>query len=131
ADVVVILGASGRGDHDFAARAMAAIGAEVVFRGVPTSPGRSVTVARCVQTLIVGLPGSPWAAFIGFEVFVWPALRAMLGQRPAPPLRPLATVATAVAGPSGRALLCPSPLAAAYHRMVGPADREYAGVSSC
>ena len=45
-DVVVILGASGRGDHDFAARAMAAIGADMLFRGVATSPGRSVTVAR-------------------------------------------------------------------------------------
>ena len=93
-DVVVILGASGRGDHDFAARAMAAIGAEIVFRGVATSPGRSVTVARCAQTLIVGLPGSPWAAFVGFEVFVWPALRAMLGQRPALPVRQLATLTT-------------------------------------
>jgi len=91
-DVVVILGASGRGDHDFAARAMAAIGAEMVFRGVATSPGRSVTVARCAQTLIVGLPGSPWAAFVGFEVFVWPLLRAMLSQRPALPVRQIATL---------------------------------------
>ncbi len=93
-DVVVILGASGRGDHDFAARAMAAIGAEMLFRGVATSPGRSVTVARCTQTLIVGLPGSPWAAFVGFEVFVRPVLRAMLGQRPALPMRQIATLAT-------------------------------------
>jgi molybdopterin molybdotransferase/putative molybdopterin biosynthesis protein len=93
-DVVVILGASGRGDHDFAARAMAAIGAEMVFRGVATSPGRSVTVARWAQTLIVGLPGSPWAAFVGFEVFVWPILRAMLSQRPVLPRRQIATLAT-------------------------------------
>jgi molybdenum cofactor synthesis domain-containing protein len=94
ADVVVILGASGRGDHDFAARAMTAIGAEMVFRGVATSPGRSVTVACCGQTLIVGLPGSPWAAFVGFEVFVWPVLRAMLGQRPVLPMHQRATLAT-------------------------------------
>jgi molybdopterin molybdotransferase len=93
-DMVVILGASGRGDHDFAAHAMAAIGAEMVFRGVATSPGRSVTVARCGQTLIVGLPGSPWATFVGFEVFVWPVLRAMLGQHPVLPLRQMATLAT-------------------------------------
>jgi molybdenum cofactor synthesis domain-containing protein len=93
-DVVVILGASGRGDHDFAARAMEAIGAEMLFRGVATSPGRSITVARCGQTLIVGLPGSPWAAFVGFEVFVWPVLRAMLGQRPALPMRQSAILAT-------------------------------------
>lgn len=95
-DVVVILGASGRGDHDFATRAMAAIGAETLFRGVATSPGRSVTVARCKETLIVGLPGSPWAAFVGFEVFVWPALRALLSQRPIVPVLQPATLATPV-----------------------------------
>jgi molybdopterin molybdotransferase len=82
ADLIVILGASGRGDHDFAARAMTAMGAEVLFRGVATSPGRSITVARCQSALIFGLPGSPRAAFIGFETFVWPALRRLLGQRP-------------------------------------------------
>src|SRR6266446_5974640 len=68
--------------------------AEELFSGVATSPGRSVTVARCGQTLIVGLPGSPWAAFVGFEVFVWPALRAMLHQRPARPVLQTATLAT-------------------------------------
>jgi molybdopterin molybdotransferase len=87
ADVMVILGASGRGDRDFATRAMQAVGADILFRGVATSPGRTVTVARQQQTVIVGLPGSPWAAFVGFEVFVWPLLRALLGQRPIlPPL---------------------------------------------
>lgn len=95
-DVVVILGASGRGDHDFAARAMAAIGAETLFRGVATSPGRSVTVAWCGETLIVGLPGSPWAALVGFEVFVWPVVRALLRQRPAQPVLQPATLATPV-----------------------------------
>ena len=95
-DVVVILGASGRGDHDFAARAMAAIGGDILFRGVATSPGRSVTVAHCGQTLIVGLPGSPWAAFVGFEVFVRPVLHAMLGQRPVLPVLQSATLATPV-----------------------------------
>jgi molybdopterin molybdotransferase len=109
-DVVVILGASGQGDHDFAARAMAAIGAEIVFRGVATSPGRSVTVARCAQTLIVGLPGSPWAAFVGFEVFVWPVLRAMLGQRPALPVRQLATLATPLQARPGVTFFAPARL---------------------
>src|SRR5262249_6051379 len=85
-----------RGDHDFATPAMAASGAEVLFRGVATSPGRSVTVARCGETLIFGLPGSPWAAFVGFEVFVWPVLRAMLGQRPVLPVLQTAALATPV-----------------------------------
>jgi putative molybdopterin biosynthesis protein len=109
-DVVVILGASGRGDHDFAVRAMAAIGAEMVFQGVATSPGRSVAVARCGQTLIIGLPGSPWAAFVGFEVFVWPALRALLGQRPALPARQSATLTTLLQGRPGMTSFVPARL---------------------
>ena len=109
-DVVVILGASGRGDHDFAARAMAAIGADMLFRGVATSPGRSVTVARCGQTLLIGLPGSPWAAFVGFEVFVWPALRALLGQRPALPERQSATLTTLLQGRPGLTSFVPARL---------------------
>jgi molybdenum cofactor synthesis domain-containing protein len=96
AEVVVILGASGRGDHDFATRAMSEIGAELLFRGVATSPGRSIAVARQRRTLLFGLPGSPWAAFVGFEVFVWPALRALLGQRPVIPPTREAVLTTAV-----------------------------------
>jgi molybdopterin molybdotransferase len=96
ADLIVILGASGRGDHDFAAQAMAAVGADVLFRGVATSPGRSITVARWQSSLIFGLPGSPWAAFIGFETFVWPALRMLLGQRPFLPPTQEALLTTAL-----------------------------------
>lgn len=79
-DAVVILGASGQGDHDFAGQAMASAGAELLFRGVAIAPGRSTAVAQRQQTLIFGLPGSPWATFITFEMFVRPALDAMLGQ---------------------------------------------------
>lgn len=94
-ELVVILGASGHGQHDFAARAMAAVGTDVLFRGVAANPGRGVTVARHRQTLVVGLPGSPWGSFVGFETFVRPAIRTLLGQRPIP--RELtATVGTAV-----------------------------------
>jgi molybdenum cofactor synthesis domain-containing protein len=81
-DVVVILGASGRGVHDFAARALATLGAEILCRGVAMSPGRGITVAHYQHTLIFGLPGSPWAAFVGFEAFITPVVRALLGQRP-------------------------------------------------
>ena len=84
-DLVVILGASGRGRHDFAAPAVDAVGADLLFRGVAANPGRGVTVARHGQTLIVGLPGSPWGSFVGFEAFVRPAIRKLLGQRPFPP----------------------------------------------
>lgn len=96
ADIVIILGASGRGDHDFAGRAMAAVGARTVFRGVATSPGRSLAVTQCDTTRFFGLPGSPWAAFVGFEAFVWPMIRALCGQASPLPLSHSATLDTAV-----------------------------------
>ena len=94
-DLVIILGASGRGQHDFAARAMDAVGADLLFRGVAANPGRGVSVARHRETLIVGLPGSPWGSFVGFEAFVRPAIRRLLGQPPFP-RRLTAAVKTAV-----------------------------------
>ena len=99
-DLVVILGASGRGQHDFASRAMGAAGADILFRGVAANPGRGVTVARHGQSLVMGLPGSPWGSFVGFEAFVRPAIRKLLGQRPLP--RSLtATVRTEVSARPG------------------------------
>jgi molybdopterin molybdotransferase len=95
-DVVVILGASGRGEHDFASRAMAAVGAQSLFRGVAMAPGRSTAVAQCQQTLLFGLPGSPWATLVTFEALVAPALRAMLGQRPVAPIWAVLTTALQV-----------------------------------
>ncbi len=80
-DIVIILGASGRGQHDFAGHAMANVGAAPLFQGVAMAPGRSVAVAQHHDTLVFGLPGSPWATFVTFEALVRPALEAMQGQR--------------------------------------------------
>jgi molybdopterin molybdotransferase len=91
-NVVVILGASGQGVHDYAGRAMADVGANLLFRGVAIAPGHSTAVAQHQQTLIFGLPGSPWATFVTFEMLVRPALEAMLGQ---PATRPLSAILTA------------------------------------
>ncbi len=90
-DVIVILGASGQGDHDFAGRAMSDVGARLRFRGVAIAPGRSTAVTQHQQTLIFGLPGSPWATFITFEILVKPALDAMLGRKVDRPIQAVLT----------------------------------------
>ena len=92
AEVLIILGASGQGVHDYAGRAMADIGAELLFRGVAIAPGRSIAVARRQGTLIFGLPGSPWAAFVTFETLVRPVLDVLLGR---PAAQPVTAVLTA------------------------------------
>ena len=92
ADVLMILGASGQGVHDYAGRAMEEIGAALLFRGVAIAPGRSMAVAQHRQTLIFGLPGSPWATFVTFEALVRPALDVLLGRSA---LQPATAVLTA------------------------------------
>jgi molybdenum cofactor synthesis domain-containing protein len=114
-EVIVILGASGRGDHDYAARAMLEVGAELVFRGVATSPGRSITVARHQQTLLIGLPGSPFAAFVGFEIFVWPVLRVLLGQKPVVPPTLKATLTAPVRIRRGATHFLPARVQSSMH----------------
>jgi molybdopterin molybdotransferase len=71
---------------------MADIGAALLFRGVAIAPGRSIAVARCQGTLIFGLPGSPWAAFVTFETLVRPVLDVLLGR---PAAQPVTAVLTA------------------------------------
>jgi gephyrin len=42
-------------------------------------PGKPFNFATLGETLIFSLPGNPVSAIVGFEVFLRPALRAMLG----------------------------------------------------
>ena len=44
-------------------------------------PGKPFNFATSGETLIFSLPGNPVSALVGFEVFLRPALRSMLGAR--------------------------------------------------
>lgn len=44
-------------------------------------PGKPVAFGRYRDVPFVGLPGNPVSAFVGFEVFVRPALRKLAGER--------------------------------------------------
>ena len=53
--------------------------ARVHFRRVFMKPGKPFNFATSGDTLIFSLPGNPVSALVGFEVFIRPALRSMLG----------------------------------------------------
>ncbi len=74
ADVLLLSGGVSMGDHDHVAAALDAVGAETVFHRVAMKPGKPVLFARCGSTLVFGLPGNPVSVFIGFALFVQPAL---------------------------------------------------------
>jgi molybdopterin molybdotransferase len=53
--------------------------ADVKFRRVFMKPGKPLTFATAGETILVGFPGNPVSAIVGFEVFLRPALRWMQG----------------------------------------------------
>lgn len=78
-DVVLTTGGVSVGDHDHVPGALSRVGVEPVFAKVQMKPGKPVVVGRHGKTPVVGLPGNPASAMVGFELFVAPGLRFMQG----------------------------------------------------
>jgi molybdopterin molybdotransferase len=94
ADVLVSTGGASVGDYDVLADAFVEAGLETVFYKVRMKPGKPIRFAVEGAGRVFGLPGNPVSALVGFDLFVRPALRAMLGDpRPHRPVRE-ATLAT-------------------------------------
>lgn len=103
-DVLLTSGGVSVGDFDFVKDAFAAAGVALDFWKVAMKPGKPLAFGRAQSgALVFGLPGNPVSSMVSFELFVRPALRAMLGA--ARTLRPRAEVVLAAdyAKPPGRA----------------------------
>jgi molybdopterin molybdotransferase len=102
---VITIGGVSIGERDHVAAALAALGADVRVHGVPMKPGKPFLFALLGASPVLGLPGSPSACLVAFEVFARPALLALAGaarrERPAIPVR----LAEASSGRPGRARL--------------------------
>jgi molybdopterin molybdotransferase len=79
-DVLLTVGGVSVGDYDLVGRALLDAGAQVAFHRVAMKPGKPLMFASAGGVPIVGLPGNPVSALLGFEVFVRPALRRMQGH---------------------------------------------------
>ncbi len=91
ADVLVTSGGVSVGDFDLVRGALESAGVTLEFWKVAMKPGKPVTFGRAPSgRAVFGLPGNPASSMVSFELFVRPALRAMLGD-PAPQ-RPRARV---------------------------------------
>jgi len=72
------------GEHDHVRPVLEKMGCELLFWGVRMKPGFPVAFGRFPAgqgPLVFGLPGNPVSAMVGFEQFVRPAIRAMMGHR--------------------------------------------------
>jgi molybdopterin molybdotransferase len=105
ADAVITIGGVSVGERDHVPAALARLGAEVRVHGVPMKPGKPFLFALAGGKPVLGLPGSPSACLVAFEVFARPALLARSGaarrERPAVPVR----LAEPAEGRAGRARL--------------------------
>ena len=79
ADVLVTSGGVSVGEHDLVREAERGLGVEEVFWRVAIKPGKPVSFGVRGETLVFGLPGNPVSTLVGCELFVKPALRALLG----------------------------------------------------
>lgn len=77
-DMVIINAGSSAGTEDYTVHVLRELG-EVVVHGVAIKPGKPVILAVVENCPVIGLPGYPVSAYIGFENFVTPVL-AMMGD---------------------------------------------------
>ncbi len=88
-DILLLAGGVSVGDFDFVPQVLAVLGVETHFHKVRMKPGKPLLFGTFGDKLVFGLPGNPGSAFVGFELFVAPAIRAMLGYaEPGPHVRP-------------------------------------------
>lgn len=78
-DLLVLSGGSSAGQKDMTAACLAKLG-EVLFHGLAVKPGKPTLGGTIGQTLVLGLPGHPAAAYFMFELLAHPILSHMLGE---------------------------------------------------
>jgi molybdopterin molybdotransferase len=80
-DVLLTSGGVSVGAFDFVKEAQAELGVEQLLWGVAMKPGKPLVFGKRGRTLVFGLPGNPVSAMVSFELFVRPALLALMGHR--------------------------------------------------
>ena len=92
ADLVLTTGGVSVGDTDWVRKTIERLGQLEIWK-IAVKPGKPLAFGRIDDVPIIGLPGNPVAAFVGFCLFVAPAMRRMQGMQavfPEPELLPAA-----------------------------------------
>jgi molybdopterin molybdotransferase len=79
-DAVVMTGGTSGGPGDLLKKALAKVGASLVFDETTFRPGRTFVFARSGDVPVFCLPGSPRSIVALFHLFVRPTLLKMMGQ---------------------------------------------------
>jgi molybdopterin molybdotransferase len=80
ADVLVLAGGVSAGKFDLVPGVLGDFGMTAHFHKVRMKPGKPLLFGTKDAKIVFGLPGNPVSSFVGFELFVRPALRKMMGH---------------------------------------------------
>jgi len=87
-DMLVTSGGASVGPHDLVRETQAGLRVEEIFWGVSVKPGKPVAFGVRRDHLVFNLPGNPVSVLVTFELFVRPAVNALLGlPEPKPAFR--------------------------------------------
>lgn len=78
-DMVIVNAGSSAGTEDYTVHILRELG-EVLVHGVAIKPGKPVILAMVNGKPVIGLPGYPVSAYIGFENFVLPVMALLSGE---------------------------------------------------
>ncbi len=78
-DVLILSGGVSMGEYDLVGDVLKDFGAHIYFEKVALRPGKPVIFGKKDKTFIFALPGNPVASFVTFELFIYPAIRKMMG----------------------------------------------------
>ena len=85
-DVLLVSGGVSMGEWDLVPKVFDAFGVTIHFATIRMKPGKPTVFATHGSGIIFGLPGNPVSTLVAWRLFVWPAIRKMMGHPdPAPP----------------------------------------------
>ena len=108
--VLILAGGVSVGKFDLVPAALEQLGVAIHFRQVRLKPGKPLLFGTFGDTLVFGLPGNPVSAFVCFELFVRPALRALAGHIDPGPFLTSLPLADAIAATHDRPTYHPAKL---------------------
>ncbi|NDW54260.1 gephyrin-like molybdotransferase Glp [Aliiroseovarius sp. PrR006] len=82
-DLVLTSGAVSIGGRDHIREALIAAGGTLDGWRVAIKPGKPIAFGRLGHTIVTGLPGNPFASFVGFHLFAAPQIARLSGVTPA------------------------------------------------
>ncbi|MFH0774047.1 MAG: gephyrin-like molybdotransferase Glp [bacterium] len=81
-NLFILSGGVSVGDYDLVPKVLDSYGVEKIFHGISIKPGKPIFFGQSERCFVFGLPGNPVSVFVGFLLFIKPALDKMMGKEP-------------------------------------------------